>query len=169
MNRANRKPSALPIWLQGNAFFNVYMGPPTISPRALRSRYFTASIHSLNLEAIPKAAAIHIHTSAPGPPKTSAVATPMILPVPMVAARDVISAEKGEIPPALPPEASTVRALRCSVLFRAKGSFRHGRKRVRIQSTTPVPTSSRSMGGPQTKESMVFRIWERVFMGDALS
>ena len=53
-----------------------------------------ASIHSLNLEVRPKAAEIHIHTRAPGPPETMAVATPTIFPVPMVAASAVVSAEK---------------------------------------------------------------------------
>ena len=46
-----------------------------------------------------KAAEIHIHTKAPGPPDTIAVATPTILPVPMVAAKAVVKAAKGEISP----------------------------------------------------------------------
>ena len=61
-----------------------------------------ASIHSENLEVRPKAAEIHIHTNAPGPPDTIAVATPTILPVPMVAANAVVRAENGEISP-FPP------------------------------------------------------------------
>ena len=58
-----------------------------------------ASIHSLNLEVKPNAAEIHIHTNAPGPPLTIAVATPTILPVPIVAASAVASDAKGETSP----------------------------------------------------------------------
>ena len=92
----------------------VYMGPPDHSPRALRWRYFTASKHSANLELRPKAAESSIHTRAPGPPAVRAVATPTMFPVPMVAARAVIRAEKGDTAPS-PPEltrASRPRALR---------------------------------------------------------
>ena len=39
------------------------------------------------------------HTRAPGPPETMAVATPTIFPVPMVAASEVVSAEKGDTSP----------------------------------------------------------------------
>lgn len=38
----------------------------------------------------------------PGPPDTIAVATPTILPVPIVAARAVVRAEKGETSPTIP-------------------------------------------------------------------
>ena len=90
-----------------------------------------ASIHSLNLEVRPKAAEIHIHTRAPGPPETMAVATPTIvpgppatralatptiLPVPMVAASAVVSAEKGDTSPC---PRLLVRASLLSVLFSA--------------------------------------------------
>ena len=44
----------------------------------------------------PKQAEIHIHTKAPAPPETIAVATPTIFPVPIVAASAVVSAENGE-------------------------------------------------------------------------
>jgi hypothetical protein len=49
--------------------------------------------------AIPKIAVIHIQNTAPGPPRITAVATPTILPVPIVAARAVIKAWKWEISP----------------------------------------------------------------------
>ena len=48
---------------------------------------------------MPSSAVIHIQNSAPGPPRATAVATPAILPVPMVADSEVISALKGEISP----------------------------------------------------------------------
>jgi len=77
----------------------VYIGPPLISPLALISRYLIASIHSLNFDVRPNAAEIHIQTKAPGPPETIAVATPTMLPVPIVAASAVVSAENGDTSP----------------------------------------------------------------------
>ena len=55
-------------------------------------RYFTASRPSEYFVAMPNSAAAIIHSRAPGPPAASAVATPTILPVPIVAARAVHSA-----------------------------------------------------------------------------
>jgi hypothetical protein len=52
---------------------------------------------------IPKNADTHIHTSAPGPPLTMAVATPEMFPVPTVLARAVQAALKPEIVPAPSP------------------------------------------------------------------
>ena len=98
-NNANSHPSTAPTFLCLKPFFIVYIGPPDISPFSLTSRYLMASIHSLNFEVSPKHADIHIHTNAPGPPETIAVATPTILPVPIVAASAVVSAENGEISP----------------------------------------------------------------------
>ena len=49
--------------------------------------------------AVPRIAAIHIQKRAPGPPATSAVATPTILPVPIVAERAVQRAAKPESSP----------------------------------------------------------------------
>ena len=46
---------------------------------------------------MPKNAEINIHTSAPGPPEYSAVATPAMLPVPTVAAIAVAIAAKEEM------------------------------------------------------------------------
>ena len=54
---------------------------------------------SAYLVAIPKKAAIHIQKRAPGPPVLMAVATPTILPVPIVAASAVARAAKLEISP----------------------------------------------------------------------
>ena len=56
------------------------------------------------------------HTRAPGPPETMAVATPTIFPVPMVAASEVVSAEKGDTSPC---PRLLVRASLLSVLFSA--------------------------------------------------
>ena len=99
-NKANSVPRTAPSVLFLIAFFIVYIGPPDISPCAFTSRYLIASIHSLNFEVSPKQAEIHIHTSAPAPPDTIAVATPIIFPVPIVAASAVVKAAKGDTSPA---------------------------------------------------------------------
>ena len=55
-------------------------------------RYFTASSASAYLVAMPKTPVSHIQSTAPGPPAATAVATPTMLPVPIVAASAVVSA-----------------------------------------------------------------------------
>src|SRR6185503_11645651 len=71
---------------------STYMGPPAMVPLAVTIRYFTESTASAYLVAIPNTPVSHIQSTAPGPPAATAVATPTMLPVPMVAARAVISA-----------------------------------------------------------------------------
>lgn len=68
------------------------IGPPACSPLSSTSRYFTATTTSAYFVAIPTKAVTHIQNSAPGPPTAIAVATPAMLPVPMVADSAVISA-----------------------------------------------------------------------------
>ena len=60
-----------------------------------------ANKHSEYLVAIPKKAATNIQNKAPGPPMCTAVATPTILPVPMVLAKAVHKAAKPVISPCL--------------------------------------------------------------------
>ena len=98
-NTAKSIPRNAPSFLFLKPFFIVYIGPPDISPFSLTSLYLIASIHSLNLEVSPKQALIHIQTSAPGPPDTIAVATPTMLPVPIVADNAVQSAAKLDTSP----------------------------------------------------------------------
>src|SRR3990167_1854020 len=69
-----------------------YIGPLAMSPALLVVRYFTASRASAYFVAIPKTPVSHIHKTAPGPPEAMAVATPTMLPVPIVAARAVVRA-----------------------------------------------------------------------------
>ena len=133
------------------AFFIVYIGPPDISPFSLVSRYLIASMHSLNLEVRPKHAELHIHTRAPGPPANIAVATPMMLPVPIVAASAVISAENGDTSP-VPRFVVLASLLR--TLWSAYPRFLHGRNLRRMVRKIPVPTRSTSMTGPHTKVSI---------------
>ena len=65
-------------------------------------RYLTASRPSAYLVAMPRNAATSIQNNAPGPPVPIAVATPTMLPVPIVAASAVQSAPKLETSPSPP-------------------------------------------------------------------
>ena len=91
-------------------FLMQYMAPPTRSPRALRSRYLTASRTSAYLVAIPRKAATHIQNITPGPPSAMARVTPAMLPVPTVPPSAVASAWNGDIPPP-PPERAKRRTV----------------------------------------------------------
>ncbi len=71
---------------------STYIGPPAIAPDGVVTRYFTASSASPYFVAIPNTPVSHIHSTAPGPPAATAVATPTMLPVPIVAASAVASA-----------------------------------------------------------------------------
>ena len=75
------------------------MGPPATAPWSSLVRYLIANSPSAYLVAIPKKAAIHIQKRAPGPPTLIAVATPIIFPVPTVAARAVHKAAKLDTSP----------------------------------------------------------------------
>ena len=150
-NRAKSHARTAPNVLFFRPFFIVYIGPPLISPLAFISRYLIASMHSLNLEVRPNAPETHIHTRAPGPPDTIAVATPTILPVPIVAASAVVSAENGETSPS---PRLFVRASLLRVLFSAYPRFLHVRNLVRNVRNIPVPTNRTSITGPQTKSSI---------------
>src|SRR5574344_204092 len=69
-----------------------YIGPPSMVPLFVLTLYFTASKPSEYFVAMPKTPVIQHHRTAPGPPRATAVATPTILPVPIVAAREVARA-----------------------------------------------------------------------------
>ena len=83
------------------------MGPPLTVPSHLgasgsvssTSRYFWASVTSVNLVAIPSAAVTHIQNNAPGPPQWMAIATPAMLPIPTVAESAVVRAWKWDTSP----------------------------------------------------------------------
>ena len=121
-----------------------YMGPPTHWPFSSRRRYFTERRHSENLVARAGRELSSIQTNAPGPPAVRAAATPTMFPVPMVAERAVIRAEKGLTPPLFAFRDSRERARR-----RAFPIFRMGRNRVRRVRKTPVPSSSAMVPPPQ--------------------
>ena len=69
-----------------------YIGPPAINPSFVFMRYLTERSASEYFVAMPKTPVSHIQSTAPGPPAAIAVATPTMLPVPMVAASAVVSA-----------------------------------------------------------------------------
>ena len=100
---------------------------------------------------MPKNAAIHIQKIAPGPPTLTAVATPTMLPVPIVAASATQSALKLEMSPA-----PLFFARRISPS--ARGSCTTCSSESRIVSRMPVPTSSVMSGMPQRNESIAFSI-----------
>ena len=75
-------------------FSRAYIGPPAIVPLSVCTLYLTARTASEYFVAIPKTPVIQHHNTAPGPPSDTAVATPIIFPVPIVAARAVESEAK---------------------------------------------------------------------------
>ena len=103
-------------------------------------------MHSANLAASPSNAASSIHTSAPGPPDTSAAATPTMLPVPTVEASAVIREPKGDTPPRPFRWAS-----RPKDKVSARPKFRWGKPPVRRVSHAPVPKISASGPGPHRR------------------
>ena len=93
------------------------IAPPIIWPRQSFTRYFMAAKTSVYLVAIPKIPVSHIHKTAPGPPERTAVATPIMEPVPSVEASDVAIAPKLLTSPSAPSSFVTES-------FKAKGSLR---------------------------------------------
>ena len=71
---------------------SAYIGPPSISPLDVFTRYLMARSPSAYFVAIPKTPVSQHQNTAPGPPNATAVATPMMFPVPIVAASEVASA-----------------------------------------------------------------------------
>ncbi len=72
----------------------VYIGPPCIVPRLSGPRNWIASVQVKNLVAIPVSAQTHIQNTAPGPPVWIAMATPLMLPMPIVPAKALLRAWK---------------------------------------------------------------------------
>ncbi|CAK8743945.1 hypothetical protein SODG_007081 [Sodalis praecaptivus] len=85
-----RRPSPLAIY---------QAGPPQALPQLSRILYNCARVLSAKAVAMPISAASHIQKMAPGPPRINAMATPIKLPQPIRAAREVHKAWNGEIPP----------------------------------------------------------------------
>ena len=123
-------------------FSSAYIGPPSIVPSAVLTRYFTASSASLYFVAMPSTPVSHIQSTAPGPPRLTAVATPTMLPVPIVAASAVVSAPNGLTSPAAPFSGVTDNLIAVN-RYRCMNAVRMVRKMC-------VPKSAMRSGGPQT-------------------
>ena len=96
---------------------------------------------------MPNTPVIHIQNTAPGPPAMMAVPTPTMLPVPMVADSAVHSAPNWLMSPGASGSLVTDSLM-------AVGSLRW-MKPVRKVRKMCEPNSSTSIGGPQTKASML--------------
>ena len=97
-----------------------YMGPPSMRPSLALTRYLMASSPSLYLVAMPNTPESQHQSTAPGPPRATAVATPTMLPVPMVAASAVASAPNCDTSPVeslslLIDNLMPVKSLRCGI------------------------------------------------------
>ena len=85
VNRAKRIASHF----QPRPRSRAYIGPPSILPLTPCTRYLMANRPSAYFVEMPNTPVSQHQNTAPGPPRAMAVATPMMLPVPMVAARAV--------------------------------------------------------------------------------
>ena len=109
------------------------------------------SVFSANAVIMPKNADTHIQKIAPGPPMASAVATPAMLPVPAEAASAVHMAAKGETACAPPARRPAPPKQDSRVLRSHSPQCRSWNTWVRRVKYSPVPTSSASRGGPQSR------------------
>ena len=140
VNTAKSMPSHFMLRPRSRA----YIGPPYILPSSPFTRYFTARRPSAYFVDIPKMPVSQHHSTAPGPPRATAVATPTMLPVPMVAARAVAKAPNWLTSPSALLSSFTerrmpVRSLRCGI-------------RSRKVRNTWVPSSRIIIGHPQRNE-----------------
>ena len=109
------------IFFQPNPRSRAYIGPPNILPSAVFTLYFMASKPSEYFVAMPNTPVNQHHNTAPGPPNAMAVATPMMFPVPIVAASAVASDANCDTSPVAPGSRFTdslmaVKILRCGHL-----------------------------------------------------
>ena len=120
---------------------NAYIGPPSIVPSEVFTRYFTERRASAYFVAIPKTPVIHIQKTAPGPPRVMAVATPTILPVPLVAASAVAKAPNWLTSPSPP-----LSFVNDSLIPNRVNRWMKRRRNVRNKW---VPNNKMRRGGPQ--------------------
>ena len=124
-------------------FSKTYMGPPSMRPSGDCTRYFTASRPSPYFVAMPNMPLSQHQSTAPGPPRLTAMATPTMLPVPMVAARAVASAPNWLTSPSESLSFLSERRMACSTL-------RCGKRRRMVRKMC-VPKSSKIIGQPQSR------------------
>jgi hypothetical protein len=98
---------------------------------------------------MPKTPVSHIQRTAPGPPAATAVATPTMFPVPIVAARAVVSAPNWLTSPA--PSFFRLMEIRIAVKM-----CRWGKPRRNVRKTC-VPKSRTMRGHPQMKSLILPR------------
>ena len=137
-NTANATPSHFCF----KPFSRAYIGPPNIIPSDVFTLYFTAKRPSPYFVAIPNKPVNQHQNTAPGPPAAIAVATPTILPVPIVAASAVASAAKELTSPLASASGVTDNLIALSVLACIN--------LVRNVKNKCVTTKSISIGAPQS-------------------
>ncbi len=141
--RAVKTAKSIAIHFHPSPRSKACMGPPSILPLLVLMRYFTAKSPSAYFVEIPKTPVSQHHSTAPGPPMATAVATPMMLPVPIVAANAVAKAPNCDTSPVASGSFFTdslmaVKILRCG-------------KRRRMVRKMWVPNSRIIIGHPQRK------------------
>ena len=112
VNKAKRNP----ILRQPKPRSNVYIGPPCMRPLSDFTLYFIASKASEYFVEMPKTPVNQHQNTAPGPPNATAVATPMMFPVPIVAARAVASAPNCDTSPFCDLSRCTDRRMAVNIL-----------------------------------------------------
>ena len=126
---------------------NVYIGPPCMRPPLDFTLYFMASKASEYFVEMPNTPVSQHQSTAPGPPNATAVATPMMFPVPIVAAREVASAPNCDTSPFC--DLSRWTEIRMAV-----SNLRCGKRRRMVRKMW-VPSSSTIIGQPQRYELSV--------------
>ena len=153
-NSANAPPPTRPyhgtLPFFSNARRQAYMAPPSMLPLWSFTRYFTAANVSAYLVAMPNTPVSHIHRMAPGPPASTAVPTPTMLPVPMVAESAVVRAPNWLMSPGASGSFVTDSLM-------AVGSLRW-MKPVRMVRNRCDPRRITIIGGPQTNASISLMI-----------
>ena len=134
-----------------NARRHAYIAPPSMLPLWSFTRYFTAANVSEYFVAMPNTPVSHIHSTAPGPPARIAVATPTMLPVPMVADSAVHSAPNWLMSPGASGSFVTDSLM-------AVGSLRW-MKPVRNVRNRCDPRRITIIGGPHTNASISVMSW----------
>ena len=97
--KAVNTANSTPILRQPKPRSKAYMGPPCMRPPSDLTRYFMASSASAYFVEMPNTPVSQHQNTAPGPPSATAVATPIMLPVPMVAASAVANAPNCDTSP----------------------------------------------------------------------
>ena len=148
---AVKKAKSTAIFFHLKPRSSAYIGPPNILPSAVFTLYLMASSPSEYFVAIPNTPVSQHHSTAPGPPKAMAVATPMILPVPMVAANAVASEANCDTSPVAPGSRFT-ESLMAVKIFRC-GNF------SRMVKNRCVPRSIIIIGHPHNAELISENNW----------